>query len=383
MKFISIVPLILSSLLFTSCSFVPSSGPLVKDISNKENEVKQFNIINVNTEIATKLASLKYQNTFANLFSSRNSIRIKTLAAGDTIEVRLWEAPPAVLLGGGMQGITSGSSSIGSVFFPEQAVNSEGKINIPFAGMLKVNGKTTHEVEKLIVRRLSKKANQPQAMVRLIKNNATTVSIVGDVAKSTKMSLGAKSTIMDGLIAGGWVKYPVDKMSIQLTRGNQVHTLPLENIIQNPNQQNIGLETGDIITALYQPFSFTALGANSENKEINFETKGITLAQALARSGGLVANRADVKGIFIFRFEDVNRLKKLSDQPIKMAGDIVPVIYQIDLGNPESLFAAQRMPIENKDFIYIAEAPSVELKRFLDIISSTIFSAVNVFRAVQ
>jgi polysaccharide export outer membrane protein len=207
--------------------------------------------------------------------------------------------------------------------------------------------------------------------------------VVGDVVKSTKMSLSAKSTIMDALIAGGWVKYPVDKMSIQLTRGNQVHTLPLENIIQNPNQQNIALETGDIITALYQPFSFTALGANSKNKEVNFETKGITLAQALARSGGLVANRADVKGIFIFRFEDVHRLKKLSDQPIKMAGDIVPVIYQIDLSNPQSLFAAQRMPIENKDFIYIAEAPSVEFKRFLDIISSTIFSAVNVFRVIQ
>jgi len=381
MKFLTQLSLVLSSLILTSCSFIPSSGPLVKDINNEEKD--QFNIINVDTSIATKLASIKYNNTFANLFSSKNAFQIKTLAPGDTIEVRLWEAPPAVLFGGGMQGIATGASAIGSVFFPEQAVNRNGKINIPFAGMLNVNGKTTDEVEKMIVRRLTKKANEPQAMVRLIKNNATSVSVIGEVSRSTKMPLTPKSRILDALIASGWVKHPVDKISIQLTRHNKTHTLPLENIIENPEQQNIGLESGDIITALYQPFSFTALGANSKNEEINFETKGITLAQALARSGGLVSNRSDVKGIFIFRFEDANVVRKISTEPLVSNDKIIPVIYQIDFGNPQSLFAAQRMPIENKDFIYIAEAPSVELKRFLDIISSTIFSALNIIRVTQ
>jgi hypothetical protein len=39
------------------------------------------------------------------------------------------------------------------------------------------------------------------------------------------------------------------------------------------------------------------------HEEINFETQGISLAQALARSGGLIDSRSNPQGVFIFRFE--------------------------------------------------------------------------------
>ena len=383
MKSFAFLPLITSALFFSGCAFTPSSGPLVKDINN--DKVKQFNLINVDSKVANELATIKERRSFSQLFPSKKAFQIKTLAPGDTIEVRLWEAPPAVLLGGGMAGVTTGTSSIGSVFFPEQAVNNAGEISIPFAGKLNVKGRTPNEVEEMIVKRLSKKANDPQAMVRLVTNNSTSVAVVGEVQYSTKMPLKASSTLIDALIAAKWVKYPVNKMSIQLTRGYQVYNLPLETLINNPKQQNIGLEPGDIITALYQPLSFTILGSSTKNEEVPFETKGITLAQALARSGGFKNNFADAKGIFLFRFEDgdvVNRLTT-DNSPKLASNNKVPVIYQIDFANPQSLFAVQKMPIKNKDFIYVAEAPSVEFKRFLDIVTSTIFSAINLINVTQ
>jgi hypothetical protein len=59
-----------------------------------------------------------------------------------------------------------------------------------------------------------------------------------------------------------------------------------------------------VSTAFYQPFSFTALGASGKNDEINFEAPGISLTQALGRIGGVQDSRADVKGVFVFRFEE-------------------------------------------------------------------------------
>ena len=77
----------------------------------------------------------------------------------------------------------------------------------------------------------------------------------------------------------------------QVTRGDTVRALPLDVIIADP-RQNIFLQPGDVVTALFQPFSLTVLGATGKNEEINFEGQGITLAQALGRAGGLQDQRA-------------------------------------------------------------------------------------------
>src|SRR5260370_4880407 len=91
-------------------------------------------------------------------------------------------------------------------------------------------------------------------------------------------------------------------MTIQMTRGDKVQSLPLETIIRDP-KQNVPLHPGDVVTAIFAPLSFTALGATGKNEEINFEAQGITLAQALARAGGLLENQAAARAAYIFVFE--------------------------------------------------------------------------------
>src|SRR5258708_37110473 len=87
-----------------------------------------------------------------------------------------------------------------------------------------------------------------------------------------------------------------------MTGGDTGEGLGLDLIIRDP-KQNVPLHPGDVVTAMFQPLSFTALGATGKNEEVNFEAQGITLAQALARTGGLLDNQSDAQGIYIFRFE--------------------------------------------------------------------------------
>jgi polysaccharide export outer membrane protein len=158
-----------------------------------------------------------------------------------------------------------------------------------------------------------------------------------------------------------------------LSRKGKVVSMPLESVIQDP-KQNVYLQPGDVVTALFQPLSFTALGATGKNEEINFEAQGITLAQALGRMAGVRDAQADARGVFIFRFEEPEVLEaKGKPLPTTPEGK-VPVVYRVDLKDPRSFLVAQNFPIKNKDMVYVANASGAELQKFLNILTSSIFS---------
>src|SRR5258708_10361136 len=94
-----------------------------------------------------------------------------------------------------------------------------------------------------------------------------------------------------------------------MTGGDTGEGLGLDLIIRDP-KQNVPLHPGDVVTAMFQPLTFTALGATGKNEEVSFETQGITLAQALARTGGLLGGQSAAQGIYIFPFELKDALER-------------------------------------------------------------------------
>jgi polysaccharide export outer membrane protein len=52
----------------------------------------------------------------------------------------------------------------------------------------------------------------------------------------------------------------------------------------------------------------------------------------------------------------------------------VPLVYRLDLGDPLSFLAAQQFPMRDKDVVYVANAPSADLQKFLNILTASFFS---------
>ena len=145
---------------------------------------------------------------------------------------------------------------------------------MPFAGRIKVAGKTLAKIEAEIVETLKGKANYPQVIARTIRNSTMNVTVVGEVNKSIVLPLTPRGErLLDAIAEAGGVKQPIEKTTVQLSRNSVVKTMPLEKIIQDP-KQNIRLSPGDVITTFFQPYSFTALGATGKNDEINFVAQG-------------------------------------------------------------------------------------------------------------
>jgi polysaccharide export outer membrane protein len=218
-------------------------------------------------------------------------------------------------------------------------------------------------------------------MIRLTKNVSAKVTVVGEVTLSTIVPLTPRGErVLDALAAAGGVKAPVSKVMIQVTRGPNVYALPLDTIIRDP-AQNVPLQPGDVITALFNPYYFNALGATGKNEEINFEAQGINLAQALSRANGLNDTRADPQAIFIFRFEPRDALPWAREPVVATPEGNVAVIYRIDLRDPRSLFVAQSFPMNDRDVLYVANAPAAELQKFLNLVFSVVYP-ITAFRGL-
>jgi polysaccharide biosynthesis/export protein len=377
---VALVPVFAAfSIVFGGCAYIPTSGPSVKEV-NTSAATGAIQLVDVDASVVQQLVTHRKQKLFSESLTSeiQSSYRV---GAGDVIEVTIWEAPPATLFSNSSVDPRA-QASTRAVTLSDLLVDGEGTIRIPFAGRVQASGQTLGAIEAQIVKRLTGKANQPEVLVRLVKNTSLNATVVGEVNTSVRFPLSPSGEkLLDAIAAAGGVRQSVNKITIQLTRGKDVFAMPLDSIIRDP-RQNVPLIRGDVITALYQTNSFTALGATGKNEEMPFEAQGISLAQALARSGGLQDSRSDARGVFIFRFEPKPALK-WATEPVTTTDNLVPVVYRIDLKNPNSFFVMQGFAINNKDLLYVSNAPAAELQKFLNVVFSVAYPLLNVVQVTK
>jgi len=373
------IPILLSGLLASGCAgFIPTVGPSGRVIGQAKTPVgaAAIQVIDVDDTVTRELLALRKQRLFSQTLSSKREIS-RVVGPGDVLEVSIWEAAPATLFGSAALQTGGAIATSHATTLPDQMIDDEGFISVPFAGRIPCAGRTIEEIESEITARLTGKANQPQVLVRETHNYSANATVVGEVNVSTRVPLvPGNDRLLDAIAAAGGVRQPVNKTTIQITRAENVYSLPLETIIRDP-RQNVPLRPGDVVTALYQPYSFMALGATGKDEEVNFETQGISLGQALARSGGLLDERSNPKGIFIFRFEPENALP-WPRQPVKTTPDgQVPVVFRIDLTNPSSFFVMQSFPMEDRDVLYVSNAPVTEMQKFLNLLFTVAYPVLT------
>lgn len=376
---------LLAAMLAAGCGSygLPSAGPRHEDIETRLRATPRpaVHLVETDEVVARRLQERQRPVLFSDLIGPESPMPA-VLGPGDGLEIHVFESPPATLFGGAPVDPRAPSTARATVL-PEQVVDAEGLVSVPFAGRVPVAGLTRPQVEAEIARRLRGKANQPEVVVRQTRNVSAAVTVVGEVAQSQRMPLTAgRERLLDALAAAGGVRQPVHKMSLQLTRGRDFHALPLDLIIRDP-RQNVLLRPGDVVTALHQPMSFTALGATGRNEEVPFEAQGIHLAQALARAGGLLDNRSSPQGVFVFRFEALETLDP-APQGISTGPDgRIPVVYRVDLTQPQGFFVLRTFPVLSQDIVFVSNAPAADLQKFLNLVFSVVYPLVNVVNATR
>lgn len=370
------------------CASLGATGPSAGTITRAEGTSYadgRVTVVELDDQTVRRVRAWGMSRSFAEVFGETPASGT-VIGSGDVIDIAIWEAPPAVLFG-----VTSVDARLAanplvaqSASIPQQLVGDNGVISVPFAGQIRVAGLTPAQVERAIIDRLRGRAHDPQAVVRIVQNEARNATVIGEVTTSRRVPLSARGErVLDAIAAAGGTRQPVGKTTVQVARGGTVAAMALDRIAREP-AQNIRLQPDDVVTILHQPYSFIALGAVSQNAEVPFEGGGISLAQALGRIGGLRDDRADVRGVFVFRLEDPAALDpaRAASAPQTIDGK-VPVIYRLDLSDATGFFAAQNFEVRDDDVIYVSTALGVDLQRFISTLSGAAFSAIAIGNAIQ
>lgn len=358
----------------------PSSGQ-VRKAEGADYAGSQVALVDLDPLTYKRIAAFEQSLGLAQKFGEGGAGEV-LIGPGDVLDIAMWEAPPAVLFGnaGIIPGADAGAQNRTVV---QQVVDGTGMISVPFAGQIKAAGQTPAAIERAIVARLTGRANDPQVNVRLSLNDSRNVTVLGEIAASRRVPLGPRGErLLDIIASAGGPRAPVHQTTVQVSRGGASATMALEAIIAQP-AQNIRMRPEDVVTVLHQPYSFIAMGAVATSAEIPFEGRGISLAQALARVGGLRDNQANIRGVFVFRLEEPEALdpaQRLATQALEDGR--VPVIYRLDLSDARGFFVAQEFQIRDQDVVYVSTAPGAELREFLSTVTSLAFSAIAIGNVV-
>lgn len=366
--------LVLGAAMLAGCSTLPNSGPSSGDIIDSGTIVRpstsfdNYLVVDLDSQVADMLAAEgdnSMVSSFSGLGQQPPDLRI---GLGDAVTVSIWESAAGGLFSSAA--VTGpGSAGARSVTLPEQVVARDGSITIPYAGRIKVVGLTAPAVEQSIVAALGGRAIDPQAIVTVSRNVSNTVVVTGEVVNGARVPILARGDrILDVIAQAGGVRSPVHETLISLTRHGRTTVVPLQRLFDRP-QENVAVWPGDTIGVDRIQQTFTAFGATGSNAEISFDARGISLAEAVAKAGGLVDSQSNPAGVFLFRDEPVATVARLfPGYRIPPGVSTVNVAYRADLSNSKLFFVMRKVPVRNKDVLYIANAPFTTIQKVLSVV---------------
>lgn len=305
-----------------------------------------------------------------------------TIGIGDIVNVTIFEAAAGGLFIPREAGTRSGNF----VEIPRQQVDQSGSITVPYAGTVKVAGLSARAVSTIIRDRIKDRAIDPQAVVSVSEQRGNQISVLGEVSAPLRFAVDPGGIRLLGAIArAGGPRSPAYETVVTVKRNNRTVKQMLSEIIKNP-KDDIFLSPGDVVYLAREPRFFLVLGSTpspgslggTNNRRFTFENDRMTLAEAIAKAGGLDGTRADSKSIYVLRSESRQMLERAGVDTSSLPGARIPTIYSVDFSKADGLFLAESFQVRDRDVVVISESPSTEIIKLLNVVSPITSSAANV-----
>lgn len=296
---------------------------------------------------------------------------------GDTVAVSIFEAAAGGLFIPAEAGVRPGNF----VALPNQNVDLNGFITVPYAGQVKANGRTPVDIQKDIVKAIGNRAIEPQVVVSLITQNTSLISVLGEVKTPARLTANAAGErILDLIARAGGLAGPGWESWVTLERGGKRATVPFGALMYQP-ANNVWIHPGDTIYVYREPQVFLAFGAFTiggnfgGQAQFPFDMWKITMAQAMAKAGGLIDAQAEPAGVYVYRREPRELVERLGVDCSKFTGPLVPVVYNADFRDPSGFFLASKFEMRDKDVLFAANAATVDTTKFLTFVQAVVGTA--------
>src|SRR5262245_14466884 len=373
-KALSKIYLTAMAALFAGCTYLPVNGPAYRDISraatasvinDRQKVVYDYVLVDINDKVLECVADIGPGSFFKSFGTGHGPAPTIGVGVGDVLTVTIFESSSGGLFIPPEAGVRPGNY----VSLPPQTLGKSGTISVPYAGEIQVAGRTPQQIKADIEKALASRAVEPQVVVTLGEQTAMSVTVVAD-GGSNRLQIRPNERVLDVIARAGGKGYPGYELFVTMQRRALRATVYLPTLINDP-RENIFVAPGDTLYVYREQQKFVAVGALGSGGTggatglIAFEQERLSLNEALAKAGGLADTRSNPQ-VLLYRMEQRETLERIGVDIRKFGRQkYIPTIYRANFRDPSSFFFAQRFPMRHKDAIYVANADSVEVEKFL------------------
>lgn len=372
----SLASIALAAVALQGCTGIPDDGPsaasihsqatLRLEVGAEDVPLMSYALVDLTTDVMSFFPEKSPQSLRGSFGATRKGPPVVPLGVGDVLEISIFESSA----GGLFVPADAGSRPGNYITLPPQTVSQDGTITVPYVGRVSASGRTATQIQADIERRLADRAIEPQAVISLIRSRSSEVSVLGDVRAAAKFEINpGGERVLDVIARAGGISAPSAETSVSLQRGQSTATVAFDRLLSSPTE-NIFVYPGDLIFASRDRRTYLAFGASGLNGRIDFEDSNLTFAEAVAKAGGPLDLRAEPAAVFLYRVVDADTLERMGIPATVKSGGGFPVIFRVNLRDPSGFFVAQKFPMQDKDIIYVSDAVTVDVIKFLAILNS-------------
>ena len=359
--------------LLGACSLMPTSGPASYDVKSErayEPDSLPYAVVRITPQAEGVIA--EYNPRISGTFPDRRTPKELRFGIGDIVAVSIFESSSGGLFIPPEASVRPGNF----IALPNQPVDTKGNISVPYAGRpILAKDKTPAEVQAEIIDALKNRAIDPQAVVTLVEQRTSLISVLGDINNPSRFPATPEGErLLDVLTRAGGPKSQGYDSWVIVERDNKRGLAPFGALIYEPSN-NIWIHPHDTIYLYREPQTFVAFGASGTQGLFNFDAWRLSLAEALAKAGGLQDLQADPASVFVYRGETRELAARLGVNCDRFAGPIIPIVYNINLRDPAGYFLTTRFQMRNKDVILASNNPTVDASKAMNFFRQTIATA--------
>ena len=260
----------------------------------------------------------------------------------DILDITVWEHPE----------LTIPSGAFRSAEAAGHLVAEDGTIFYPYAGLVKVAGKTVLQVRKILTKKISKAVVRPQLDVRVAAFRSQKAFVVGEVTAPGPQSISdVPLTVVEAVNKAGGVSRDADMINVTLNRDGKAIKIDLLAMYEQGDiTQNLILKDGDILNVPSRTQQkIFVMGEVVRPSSILMEKGRMTLSEAISDAGGVDRVTSNPDRIFVIRGE-----QKTFE------------IFHLNSRSPEALILGDQFILKPRDIVFVDTAGVTRWNRVIE-----------------
>ena len=254
------------------------------------------------------------------------------IGARDVLNITVWDHPELTIPAGEFRSAEAAG----------HLVSEDGTIFYPFAGMVKVAGKTVREVRKILTKKISRAIARPQLDVRVASFRSQKTFIVGEVVTPGPQAISdVPLTIVEAVNRAGGVTREADLVNVVLSRNGKTQSIDLLAMYEQGDVSlNHILQDGDVLNIpdRIQQKIFV-MGEVVTPASVLMNKGRMSLAEAISDAGGFDRLSSNPGRIYVIR----------GDQKETQ-------IFHLNSRTPEALILGDQFSLQARDVVYVDTA---------------------------